>query len=136
MKELHAIIKRHKSGKAFFLSTPIDTAGVACFSQLKDKVMRFQINLTDHAFWLGSTAFDYCIEFRNYGAGISLNERGIDFNKLILLPFYPYINKEQPFLGFDFDIDGKKILCVEDVDDKILYGLKEKDYQKITHCQY
>ena len=29
-------------------------------------------------------------------------------------------------------IDGKKVLCVEDVDDKILYGFKEKDYQKIT----
>ena len=38
---------------------------------------RYQVNLTDHAFWLGTYAFDYCLEFLDFGAIVSREYRHI-----------------------------------------------------------
>lgn len=95
-------VQDYSIGKAFFYTTPSDASGAAAFSSFPDNTIRFQINLTDHAFWLGRNVFDYCIEFRNYGASISHFYRGIDSKKLLLQPYYPVISKEMPFQGFPF----------------------------------
>lgn len=99
-----------KPKNAFFYSTPDDVAGASVFFAYKDIVTRFQINLTDHAYWLGTTIFDFCIEFRDYGASISYYYRGIPRKKLIKLPYYPYYNKETVFEGFPFKSENKKII--------------------------
>lgn len=52
---------------------------------------KYNINLTDHAFWLGATFVDYNIEFRGCGRTISLEKRGFKEYQLINLPFYPVI---------------------------------------------
>lgn len=109
LKELQELFCTIKPSKAFLYTTPDDSAGIAMFMQLKNTI-RYQINLTDHAFWLGVNAFDYCLEFRNYGASISFNERRIPKEKLILLPYYPTSNKDADFQGFPFDIKGKKVV--------------------------
>ena len=107
---LQEIILKHEPSVAFYYSLPNDTAGLLCFMQLKGIVKRFFINLTDHAFWLGTGAADHYIDFRGYGKSVSVHHRNIDMEKLIGLPFYPYIDKETEFKGFDFDTEGKKIL--------------------------
>ncbi|WP_321480232.1 hypothetical protein [uncultured Bacteroides sp.] len=54
-------------------------------------VNKFNINLTDHAFWIGSKCFDYTLEFRNYGCSLSLHRRGFKKEQIILNPYYPII---------------------------------------------
>lgn len=70
---------------------------------------RYIINITDHAFWLGKSAIDYCIEFRSYGYSISRKERRIEDGKLLVLPYYP-AKTEQEFQGLPFSLEGKKMI--------------------------
>lgn len=95
---------------AFFYTKPDDVCGETVFYHLKNMVTRYQINLTDHAFWLGNNAFDYCLEFREYGAGLSRIERKIDESKIVLLPYYPLIDTSVEYQGLPFDKTGKKVL--------------------------
>lgn len=88
---------------AFLYTTPHDVAGIMAFEHFEGIPIRYQVNLTDHAFWLGVRAFDYCLEFRNYGLSISALYRGIPKEKLWLLPYYPLIDKEVEFQGFPFE---------------------------------
>ena len=72
--------------------------------------IKFQINLTDHAYWLGgSDFFNYSFEFRNYGRTVSVEKRGFNDRQLLRLPFYPWIEKTD-FKGFPEELKGKKIL--------------------------
>lgn len=110
IKWLDGIFKRHSFSTAFFYTTPWDVSGTIAFEHLAGKCIRFQINLTDHAFWLGVNAFDYSLEFRNYGAAISRDYRGISEEKLLYLPYYPIINHNIAFQGFPFNAKGKKVI--------------------------
>lgn len=95
--------------KHFFMYTkPNDVVAPVVLYRYKDILSRFQINLTDHAFWLGVNSFDCCLEFRNYGAMVTLNERKVDSNKIKILPFYPSINDETEFKGYPFKFNEKK----------------------------
>lgn len=113
MSKVHEILKifsEYQPAKAFFYTTPSDGEACVAFSCMKGSAIRYQINLTDHAFWLGLNAFDYCLEFREYGACVSKKYRHIPTDKIKLLSFYPFIDKTIPFAGFDFDTSGKRIL--------------------------
>lgn len=70
---------------------------------------RYMINITDHAFWLGKSAIDFCIEYRSYGYNISLKERRIEDKKLLILPYYP-ARTEEKFQGFSFSLEGKRMI--------------------------
>lgn len=100
----------HSFATAFMYTTPWDVSGVVLFNLLKGWVTRYQINLTDHAFWLGINAFDFSLEFRNYGAAISKDYRGIDEKKLLRMPYYPVVNQNIQFQGFPMGFQGKKVL--------------------------
>lgn len=100
----------HSFSYTFMYTTPWDVAGIVLFNMLRGKAIRYQINLTDHAFWLGTRAFDYCVEFRNYGAAITRDYRNITENKLVCLPYYPIVNENENFQGFPESIQGKKVI--------------------------
>ena len=108
ISEINNVVINYKPEHAFLYTLPYDVSGIAAFMQMKN-IVRYQINLTDHAFWLGVHAFDYCIEFRNYGSSISHFYRHIPKHKIILLPYYPYISSDI-FMGFPFNSLGKKII--------------------------
>lgn len=108
--EILQIFKHYQPAHAFFYTTPNDGEACVAFSCMAGYVSRYQINLTDHAFWLGINAFDYCLEFREYGACVSKKYRHIQAEKIQVMPFYPFIDKSIPFAGFDFDTKGKRIL--------------------------
>lgn len=110
VQEIRQIFEEYQPAHAFFYTTPNDGEACIAFSSMAGLVSRYQINLTDHAFWLGVNAFDYCLEFREYGACVSVKYRHIAPEKLRLLPYYPFIDKTIPFAGFDFDTEGKRIL--------------------------
>lgn len=99
---IYKVVSIVKPAKAFFYTTPYDVSAVMAFNQLAGQVERYQINLTDHAFWLGVNAFDYCLEFRDYGATLSHLYRNINPNKLLVQPYYPDFNSNDEFQGFPF----------------------------------
>lgn len=62
--------------------------------------VKYNINLTDHAYWLGNTFIDYNIEFRPYGMTVSLEKRNLVEKQLLYLPYYPIKSKYASFQGF------------------------------------
>lgn len=110
--ELKSIIDYHKPSALFMYTYPHDVVIPVTLHHYKGVIKSYQINLTDHAYWLGAKAFDYCIEFRDFGAYITRQFRKVSEEKIILLPFYPVIDYEQVFLGypFSFNRDGYKLI--------------------------
>lgn len=104
------IFEKYRPGSAFFYTTPDDIEGEAAFCHYEETVKRFQINLTDHAFWLGTHAFDYCLEFRDYGAYITSRYRGVSKEKIRMLPYYPWIDYNIAFAEFPFDRENKIVI--------------------------
>ena len=95
-------IERFQPDIGFLYTTPWDTAVILAFMHFAGKMCRYQINLTDHAFWLGRNAFDYCLEFRDFGASLSSCYRKIPAKKLLVQPYYPPNNDFLPFEGYPF----------------------------------
>ena len=109
-KRIEKTIEEFKPEIILAHTAPFDVAGLVAIVHFQGKCKRYLSNITDHAFWLGTTIFDFFIEFRNYGYNISKKYRGISENKLLLLPYYPIINREINFDGFNFDTTGKKLI--------------------------
>lgn len=77
---------------------------------LPEEVKRYVINLSDQTFWLGARAVDYCLEFRPFGASVSLQRRGLKEEQLLMVPFYP-ADDRNAFAGFpDECSDGKVVV--------------------------
>ncbi len=103
------IIKDLKPGKAVFQIGPYSIAPFLAFYSYP-KVVKYNINLTDHAFGLGGADFfNYTIEFRDYGAQVSLEKRGYKRNQINIIPFYPWID-QTPFNGFPEQAKGKVVI--------------------------
>ena len=102
IQSLCDIIRDVQPKHFFFYSTPYDVVGTTALYAYKGKSIRYQIDLTDHAFWLGAQAIDISIEFRNYGAYISNVYRDIPKEKIVCIPYYPIINNDTKFNGFPF----------------------------------
>ena len=109
-KGIYAAFEAYKPHSAFFYTTPFDVAAAIVFAHYEGRVHRYQVDLTDHAFWLGKNAFDCCLELREVGAKISYNYRGIPREKLAMLPYYAAIDYDAPFLGFPFPTEGFRII--------------------------
>lgn len=107
---LTELINSQSVSKFLLYILPNDVVPIVAAMLCAGKIERYQINLTDHAFWLGQNAFDYCIEFRDYGAYISREKRKININKIIKLPYYPDINKSVTFKGFPFEKKEYKVM--------------------------
>lgn len=88
---------------------PDSAAECIAIYALPRTIKRFQINLTDHAFWLGSGCFDYTLEFRQQGCSISTLYRGFNEDQVLLLPFYP-VQNNVPFMGFPPLVKDKVII--------------------------
>ncbi len=101
--QLNQIICKYKPAHFFFYSVPGDVVATPILYAYEGIFRRYQINLTDHAFWLGTGCCDKCIEFRDYGASISQEYRGIAPDKLVMIPYYPIIDYAQDFLGYPFE---------------------------------
>ena len=109
VRDIAALFGQYKPAKAILYSTPDDAAAMTVFYAYEGITERFKINLTDHAFWLGHDVFDYNLEFRNYGACVSVQYRGVPEEKEIIMPFYPY-HRPRDFQGLPFDLEGKKMV--------------------------
>lgn len=102
--QLNDVISKSKAAHFFFYSLPDDVVGTCILNVYNSNLHRYQINLTDHAFWLGAKPIDTCIDFRDYGAFISREYRKIPEKKIVCIPFYPIITNKNQFEGFPFKI--------------------------------
>lgn len=108
-KNIKDIIEEFRPATIFFHLEPNTPLPFLAFSQYKS-ITKYQINLTDHAFWLGDAHFfNFIFEFRDYGACVSVEKRGFNEKQIFKLPFYPWIQSE-PFKGFPLICNNKKIL--------------------------
>lgn len=109
--QINSIIEEKKPAHFFFYSLPDDIVATLLMYTYEGVIKRYQINLTDHAFWLGAGCCDICINFREYGANISKEFRGIQESQNVIIPFYPIIDYEKEFQGFPFVLGkGQKIM--------------------------
>jgi len=69
------------------------------------------VNITDHAFWLGKQCSDLVLEFRSYGRDLSILERGLPPEKLLIFPYYPIL-ESGPFQGLPAGTEGKTKILV------------------------
>lgn len=106
-KEIYSICKEYSANKVIMQLMPDDITAMIAFAALPPSITRYQVNLTDHAFWAGICISDYVLEFRDYGCSLSQKYREIDPTKELLLPFYPFINVEVKFLGLPFYTEDK-----------------------------
>lgn len=102
------VIARFNPSKALLHLGEVHVEAVAVFS-LFPKMVKYRINLGDHHFWFGANQLDFCLEFRGYGAEISIKKRGIPLNKILYQPYYPIID-DRPFEGFPFYKDAADIV--------------------------
>lgn len=113
IKEMNNIMERIAPRKLLFYSTPDDVCGVSLLSLVNDNTEIVQIDLTDHAFWLGARWINRCIEFREYGASVAKEYRDIDENIISVLPYYPIIDRDCEFEGFPF---------LKEANDKVIFS--------------
>lgn len=81
-------ISHFSPANIFLHLTPWDTSALIACHMINGATI-FNINLTDHAFWMGASFIDYNIEFRPYGETVSLEKRGLSESQLLVLPYYP-----------------------------------------------
>lgn len=86
---LAEIMKKVAAKRIFMYLLPDDIVAVGAFALADRETIRYQINLTDHAFWLGRNISDIIINFREFGACVCKFNRDLPEERLRYLPYYP-----------------------------------------------
>lgn len=131
-KGINSIFLQYKPTSAFFYTNPSDVAAAVAFSNNKSAV-KFQIDLTDHAFWIGINAFDYILESREMGASIAKYYREIPEKKILRLDCVPYLNKDISREPLPFDITREKYIFTGGALYKTLGDIELLYYKTIRH---
>lgn len=133
INELNSYLKDYSPKHMFFYSWPEDVVATPLLYAYENKLTRYQINLTDHAFWLGAGCFDKYINFREYGARITDEYREVPRDKNVVIPFYPIIDYEKEFQGYPFELnDNQKVIFSGGALYKTL-GEGNKYYSMVEH---
>lgn len=117
---------------AFFYTLPYDVPGAMVFHRWQGTCRRYQIDLTDHAYWLGKCAFDRCLSLRSLGASIAVHYREISREDIRMLPYYAPIDKTIPFEGFPFPEEDGPVIFSGGALYKTL-GDPQLEYYKMVH---
>lgn len=104
VKDLNAVFLTYAPQVAYFYTQPFDVAGAVVFNQYKGRVTRLLVNLTDHAYWIGLNAFDYCSAGRAMGAWINLKGRGIPLEKMYNIRTNVFVNEKAKLSPLPFDM--------------------------------
>lgn len=104
----NTIVDFHPSKVVLHKSASLSPIITALYT-LPPEIERYLINLSDQTYWTGSKAIDYCLEFRQFGASVSLQRRGLKGKQLLLVPFYP-ADDCNAFAGFPEECTKDKIV--------------------------
>lgn len=124
------LLKKYKPSKIFMHLKPWSAEALIAVSQLPKNVLKYNINLTDHTFWLGSSVLNYNIEFRNYGCSLSVEKRNLKLNQLILIPYYPIID-DSTFQGFPMIPKNDNVILFAGANLYKIYGNNNEFLQTI-----
>lgn len=97
-KQIVQEIESFSPSHIFLHIAPWDVIALMACNSIEGPI-KYNINLTDHAYWLGASFIDYCFEFRPYGMTVSLEKRGLKSEQCLALPFYPISPIMQKFAG-------------------------------------
>jgi len=64
-------ILSYRPSKLLMHLRPHSVNAITAFNALPKDISKYQINLTDHAFWLGVGCLDFTFEFRPYGCALA-----------------------------------------------------------------
>ena len=95
---------------AAFLHLAPWSVGALALWQSIDGPRKLLVDITDHAFWLGTSAVDEVVEFSNYGMAVARGFREIEGERLHLLPYYPILDDQVPFQGWPDACDGRIVI--------------------------
>lgn len=116
----------------FFYTVPYDSAGAVAFATMDGRADKFLIDLTDHAFWLGTKCNDYFCGSREMSASNQVYERGIDRSKIIKLGVNVMVDADEgDHSGLPFDPEKEKYLFSGGALYKTL-GDERRDYYRIV----
>lgn len=141
MKWLNMLLADSQAHAAFLYMGPDDVVAVGGFSHCPATIKRYLINLTDHAFWLGTNIADMVINFREFGWKVCMERRGFRPEQLLYLPYYPgKIDSE--FEGLPFQNSCNKLilsggaLYKTESQDNGYYRLVESILDTISHVNF
>ena len=76
-QSIYDAIVGFKASKVVLHKYPSRSIANLVLPSLPDSVTRYVINLSDQTFWYGSGSIDYSLEFRQFGASVSLQRRDL-----------------------------------------------------------
>lgn len=89
--------------------SPYSPHAMAVCYALPDSVRKFLVDYTDHSFLLGIDSVDCSFEFRDFGASVSRQYRGLEDGQIVKLPFYPVMDKAE-YRGLPDVCNGKTLI--------------------------
>ena len=108
MDELTKTIIETNPKALYFYTTPDDVAGAVSFALFHDVCNRYLIDLTDHAFWLGTKSNDYFLGSREMSASNQYFKRHIPKEKLIKLGVNLLVEEGLEHDGLPFDVEHSR----------------------------
>lgn len=106
---LYDVIVRSQASKIVLHKRPTRSVIDIVLPVLPVGLTRYVINLSDQTFWLGARSVDFCLEFRQFGASVSLQRRGLKKEQLLMIPFYP-ADDRNAFAGFPLECTADKTI--------------------------
>ena len=91
IKEVNKLIIDFAPDKILLHLYPKTIIPIALYA-LPSNITKYIINLADQTFWLGAKVIDYTLEFRQFGAAVSMQRRGLKKEQCLLIPFYPTVD--------------------------------------------
>lgn len=104
------VFMRHRPKAMLFYTLPYDVAGCAAFHLYEGIGKRYLIDLTDHAFWLGTGCNDYFLGSREMSASNQLFGRGIPKEKLIKLGVNLVVDTQRQPEPLPFDVANSRYI--------------------------
>lgn len=129
-KEINNIISSYRPEKVFMHLSPNSVEAITAFYALPEETKKYNIDIQDHAYWVGAGVVDYDIVFRSYGFNMAEYFRGIDKNNIIFQPYYPIFNAKREFEGFPVDTKEKIIVISGSAYHKV--ASKDNVFQKFV----
>ena len=110
MDSLTNIIIETEPRALFFYTTPNDVAGAVSFAMFENICDRYLIDLTDHAFWLGTKTNDFFLGSREMSASNQYFKRYIPKEKLIKLGVNLIVEEEGEHSGLPFNVEKERYI--------------------------
>lgn len=110
MERLTNIIIETEPKALFFYTTPNDVAGAISFAMFENICDRYLIDLTDHAFWLGTKTNDFFLGSREMSASNQYFRRHIPKEKLIKLGVNLIVEEGEEHSGLPFNVEQERYI--------------------------